>query len=64
MTLLAVCSRCGGEFHAYENGDGTAMGRCYNCGTTHCFGFVDMKKERELEENHLRGARACSRRRS
>ena len=50
MTLLVVCSKCGGE------------GRCYNCGTTHCFGFVDMKREQELLENHLRGAGQCRRR--
>jgi DNA-directed RNA polymerase subunit RPC12/RpoP len=58
MTLLLVCSRCGGEYHAYENGDGTATGRCYHCGTTHTYGLSDSdKREAELLENHRRGSR-------
>lgn len=58
MTLLLTCDRCGGEFHAYENGDGTATGRCYNCGTTHSFGLTPSeKRDAELLANHLRGSR-------
>ena len=59
MTLLLTCDRCGGEFHAYENGDGTATGRCYSCGTTHTYGMSDSeKRDAELLANHLRGSRA------
>lgn len=59
MTRLEICSKCGGEFHAYENGDGTAFGRCYNCGTTHSFGLsASEKRDAELLANHLRGSRA------
>ena len=58
MTLLLVCSKCGGEFRAYENGDGTAYGRCYNCGTTHSIGLSkNEKRDAELLANHLRGSR-------
>lgn len=59
MTLLLTCASCGGEFHAYENGDGTATGRCYNCGVTHTYGMSDSeKRDAELLANHLRGSRA------
>ena len=59
MTRLEVCSKCGGEFRAYENGDGTAYGRCYNCGTSHYFGPLSEQDRRDAEllANHLRGSR-------
>lgn len=58
-TLLLVCTKCGGEYHAYDNGDGTATGRCHNCGRTHTFGLSDSdRRDAELLANHLRGSRA------
>ena len=59
MTLLLVCPKCGGEFHAYDNGNGIATGRCHNCGTTHTYGLTASdKRDAELLANHLRGSRA------
>ena len=61
MTANLVCPTCGGLFHAYEQGDGRLLGTCYNCGKTHAYGYVDVKREQELLENHLRGAGRCRR---
>ena len=65
MTLLEICSKCGGEFRAYENGDGTAYGTCYNCGKSHFISLVpdeEIAREKELLANHHRGAQPVIRR--
>lgn len=47
MTALGVCPKCGGQYHAYEDGAGGTIGTCYNCGET-----VTTGRTPEPEEDH------------
>lgn len=57
MTALRECPHCGGQYHSYENGDGTEYGRCPNCGAGIGRGWSDAAEDARLLANHLRGSR-------